>query len=157
MRTFLLLLTALSFLAIPLASAFAQETKPADQAALEAEFKAALSNATFVGRWAGIKEGELTPERSERYSIVSAEKSGTGDNWIINAKMKYEQQEIIAPIPVQVKWAGDTAVIIVDKLTIPGGGTYDARVLVHKGTYAGTWTGGQRGGLLSGIIQSAAK
>jgi hypothetical protein len=125
------------------------------QEALEAEFIKALSPATFVGRWTGIKEGALTPERDEKYQIESVAKT-EGDNWVINAKMKYGNQEVVLPIPVKVKWAGDTAVIVVDNLTIPGGGTYNARVLVYKGTYAGTWTGGQRGGLLSGMIESGA-
>jgi hypothetical protein len=126
------------------------------QAELEAEFTKTLSPATFVGTWNGIKDGAITPAREEKYHIVSVTKS-EGDNWIINAKMTYKQQEIVLPIPVKVKWAGDTAVIVVDKLGIPGGGTYDARVLVYKGTYAGTWSGGQRGGLLSGIIESGTK
>jgi hypothetical protein len=126
------------------------------QAELEAEFTKTLTPATFVGTWNGIKEGAITPAREEKYDIVSVTKS-EGDNWIINAKMKYKQQEVVLPIPVKVKWAGDTAVIVVDKLAIPGGGTYDARVLVYKGTYAGTWSGGERGGLLSGIIESGKK
>jgi hypothetical protein len=53
---------------------------------------------------------------------------------------------------VEVKWAGDTAVIIVDKLQYPGGGTYSARVLFYEHTYAGTWSGGDHGGLMSGVI-----
>jgi len=51
-----------------------------------------------------------------------------------------------------VQWAGDTPVIIVDKMTVPGGGTYSARVLIHEHTYAGTWSGGNKVGLLSGMI-----
>jgi hypothetical protein len=66
--------------------------------------------------------------------------------------MKYGQREIIAPLPIQVKWAGDTAVIVVDNLSIPNGGTYSARVLFYGKTYAGSWSGGEKGGLLTGII-----
>jgi hypothetical protein len=146
---------ALSFASATFAQAPATSTPPT-QEALEAEFTKTLSPATFVGTWNGIKEGAITPARDEKYNIVSVSKT-EGDNWVINAKMKYKEQEIVIPIPVKVKWAGDTAVIVVDKLTIPGGGTYDARVLVYKGTYAGTWSGGQRGGLLSGIIESGTK
>jgi hypothetical protein len=45
----------------------------------------------------------------------------------------------------------------VDNFTIPGGGTYNARVLIYNKTYAGTWNGGERGGLLSGLIVSGQK
>ena len=43
-------------------------------------------------------------------------------------------------------------VIIVDKMQIPSGGTYPARVLVYDNTYAGISSGGSHGGLLSGLI-----
>ena len=161
MKPNFLLLTASLFIAtVTLATAQVGkkvESKPDITASLspqqlETTFKDTLTEATFVGRWTAIKNGALTAERDEKYHIVGVQK-GEGDNWTINARMKYGDQEIVAPIPVQVKWAGDTAVIIVDKLTIPGGGTYDARVLVYKNTYAGTWSGGERGGLLSGIIE----
>ena len=78
-------------------------------------------------------------------TIVSVTKQD-GDNWLINARMKYGDSEIVAPIPAQVKWAGDTPVICITNLTIPGGGTYNARVLIYEHTYAGTWSGKDRGG-----------
>jgi hypothetical protein len=56
-----------------------------------------------------------------------------------------------------VKWAGDTAVITLDKVTIPGLGTYSARVLVFEGTYSGTWSAGDHGGMLHGIIRKKDK
>ena len=77
---------------------------------------------------------------------------GTGENWTVSAKMKYREQEIVMPIPVQVKFAGDTAIMIVDKLAIPGGGTYSARLLFYERTYSGTWSGGRGGGMLYGVI-----
>jgi len=51
-----------------------------------------------------------------------------------------------------VKWAGDTPVITLDNVGIPGGNTYSARVLIYNKTYAGTWSGGEHAGLLNGII-----
>jgi hypothetical protein len=153
------LLPILTILSLSTASlVFAQEPAPTattSAAELEAKFQATMTGATFAGRWTPIKDGTLGEEKPEKYSIVSVAKTG-GDNWVINARMRYQQQEIVAPIPVQVKWAGDTAVIIVNQLAIPGGGTYSARVLVHNGTYAGTWSGGERGGLLSGVITRTA-
>jgi hypothetical protein len=135
----------------------AQDAKPAPTAAeLETKFKETLTSCTMSGHSCTVKDGQLGPERADQYHIVSVEKSG-GDNWIINARMKYGKQEIVVPIPVQVKWAGDTAVIIVDDLRIPGAAgysnsAYTARVLIHGNTYAGTWSGGDHGGMLNGLI-----
>lgn len=123
----------------------------ADAAELEAKFQQTMTGATLAGRWVPIKDSELGAEKPEKYNIVSVAKTG-GDNWVINARIRYQQQDIVAPIPVQVKWAGDTAVIIVKDLAVPSGGTYSARVLIYEGTYAGTWSGSGHGGLLSGLI-----
>ena len=118
---------------------------------LEASFKAMLSNATMSGRWYLIKDGKLGEEKSDKYSIVSADKID-GGKWVIKTRIKFKQNEMVVPIPVEVKWAGDTPVLIVDKLQYPGGGTYSARVLFYEHTYAGTWSGGDHGGLMSGVI-----
>jgi hypothetical protein len=121
---------------------------------LEAKFKATLTKATLAGRWCAIKDGALSPEKEDKYTIISVAKVGD-DAWLINTRIQYNNKDIVAPIPVQVKWAGDTPVIIVDKIPMPGGGTYSARVLIYEHTYAGTWTGGDHGGLLNGVITNA--
>ncbi|MDB6134656.1 MAG: hypothetical protein JWM59_2899 [Verrucomicrobiales bacterium] len=118
---------------------------------MEAKFVEAMTNVTFTGRWCSIKEGKLGPEKPEQYEIVGVAKSG-GDRWVINARIKYGTVNVVVPVPVQMKWAGDTPVIVVDKFGLPGAGTYSARVLVYDGTYAGTWSGGDHGGLLNGLI-----
>ena len=71
---------------------------------------------------------------------------------MINARIQYGNKDVTAPIPVQVKWAGDTPVIIVDDVGVPGSGSYSARVMIYDNTYAGTWTGGDHGGLMNGVI-----
>lgn len=121
---------------------------------LEAKFTAAMNGVTMSGRWALIKDGALGQERSEEYRIVSVAKT-EGDNWVINARIKYQQVDIVAPIPIKVQWAGNTPVIVVDALTVPGGGTYNARVIIDGTTYAGTWSGGDHGGVLAGTIRKA--
>ncbi len=146
----LLLLTAL----VCAAPASAQDS--ASTADLEKQFTTLLTNATLTGRWCLVRDGELTPERDEKYSIVGVQKV-EGDKWIVKAKLKYQQQEIVAPIPVRMQWAGGAAVMIVDDLTIPGGGTYSARVLFHGQTYSGTWSGGDRTGMLHGLVKSSAE
>jgi hypothetical protein len=118
---------------------------------LEAKFKTTLTKATLAGRWCSIKDGQLGLEKEDKYTIISVNKVG-GDVWMINARIQYGKKDITAPIPVQVKWAGDTPVIIVDDVGVPGSGNYSARVMIYDNTYAGTWTGGDHGGLLNGVI-----
>ena len=117
----------------------------------EAKFKALLTNATLTGRWCSIEDGRLGPDREDKYTILSVAKIAS-DLWLVNARIQYSNKDLIAPIPVRVKWAGDTPVIVVDNVGIPGGATYSARVLFHANTYSGTWTGGSHGGLLHGVI-----
>ncbi len=137
------------------ADASSEKPKPS-QADLEATFKATLTKATLTGRWCSINtpaEGhpKLGPEKEDKYTIVGVSK-GEGDSWLIRARIQYGKVDLVAPIPVQVKWAGDTPVIIVDNIAIPGGGSYSARLLIYEKTYAGTWSGGDHRGLMNGLI-----
>jgi hypothetical protein len=50
------------------------------------------------------------------------------------------------------RWAGDRPVITLTDLSIPGVGTYTARVLLYSDQYAGTWSGGTHGGQVFGKI-----
>ena len=160
MKTSLAVLLLILGLAL---AASAQTEKPAgatasgsaaakpSQAELEKKFIATLTKATLGGNWTMIQNGQLSSEKADKYTINSVMKIGA-DAWLINARIHYAGKDIVAPIPVQVKWAGDTAVIIVDKIPVPGSGVYSARVLIYEKTYAGSWSGGDHGGLLSGII-----
>ena len=118
---------------------------------MEAKFKITLTKATLSGRWCSIKDGQLGPDKEDKYTILSVTKVAT-NTWLINARIQYGQRDFVAPIPVQVKWAGDTPVIIVDNVGIPGGNTYSARVMIYDKTYSGTWSGGDYGGMLHGVI-----
>jgi hypothetical protein len=51
-----------------------------------------------------------------------------------------------------VKWAGDTPVVTVTDVLVPGIGTFTARVLFYKDQYAGTWRGDDHGGQMYGRI-----
>jgi len=153
MKTRLLPLIALACLGC---SGFthAQEVKTAE--ALEAKFKEAMTGVTMSGRWCSVKDGVLGPEKDDKYSIEGVEKK-EGDSWVIKWRMKYGKLEMTLPIPVKMKWAGDTAVIVVDQMQIPGASAYgltrySARVLIHDNAYAGTWNGGDHGGLIKGVI-----
>ncbi len=118
---------------------------------LEAAFAKTLANVLFKGQWCLIEKGVLGEAKPEQYEIVGVMKTG-GDRWVINARIEYGKVNLVAPVPVQVKWAGDTPIIIVDKFTMPGAGTYSARVMIFENTYSGTWSAGDHGGLLHGLI-----
>jgi hypothetical protein len=118
---------------------------------MEAKFIATMTNATLKGRTSFIKDGQLGPEKGDSYEIVGVTK-GSGDRWTINARLSYAGQSLVLPVPAQVKWAGDTPVLIVDNLSLGIGPSYSARVMIYEKTYAGSWSGGGEGGLLSGII-----
>ena len=124
------------------------EKSPED---LEAAFVETLGNVLFQGEWCLIEKGKLSESKPEQYEIVGVMKTG-GDRWVVNARIQYGKVNLVAPVPVQVKWAGDTPIMIVDKFTMPGAGTYSARVMVFENTYSGTWTAGDHGGLLHGLI-----
>ena len=129
----------------------ASDPKVAEMEALEAKFKTTLTNATMSGRWCLIKDGQLTPEQADKYTIVGVNKL-FGERWLIRARIQYGGKDITAPVPVRVKWAGDTPVITVDNVGIPGSSTYSARVVIYDDSYAGTWSGPNLRGLLSGMI-----
>jgi hypothetical protein len=126
------------------------------QEELEAKFKRTLTDATMSGRWCMISKGKLTPEKDDKYTIVSVSKL-QGDSWVLRARIQYGKVDMVAPIPIQVKWAGDTPVMIVDNLKLSEGAAYSARVLVYENTYAGTWSADDHGGLLNGVITQKAQ
>lgn len=119
------------------------------QAQYEQKFQESMKNVTLVGhstRW--NKEGIFGPEK---YRIDSISKVA-GDNWLFQTRLQYDGREIPVPIPLNVKWAGDTPVITLTNLTIPGVGTWTARVLIYGDQYAGTWSGENHGGQMFGKV-----
>jgi hypothetical protein len=136
------------------AAAAAQKPLPTDP---EERFKLLFNRSYLSGRWAPLRDGVLGEERGgDKYHIVSVVK-GEGDNWIISAKMKYGEREFVMPIPVKMQFTGDVAILTVDNLAIPGGGTYTARLLIYERTYSGTWKGQRGGGMLYGTITSGTE
>lgn len=97
------------------------------------------------------KEGMI----KETYEIISADKSEVGDYWNLIARIKYGGKDATFPLPpIEIKFAGKTPVITVDRVSFPGFGMYDARVVIRQGKYAGTWShSGGAGGHLFGTIE----
>jgi hypothetical protein len=127
----------------------AQATRPAapTQAQLEAEFAEKLTNATLVGSYTAGEDGRIS---EDRYTITSARKL-FGDNWIIVSRIQYGQKDVTVPVPVTVKWAGDTPMIQLTDAGLPGLGKFTARVLFYGSQYAGTWSGAGHGGHIWGL------
>lgn len=123
--------------------------KPAGPANAEKQFEQMMKGAVLVGH--STLDGRDGLSGEERYSIESVHKLA-GDVWSFQARMKLEGHDVPLPIPVTVKWAGDTPVIEVTDLGIPGMGTYTARVVLYRDRYAGTWSGKDHGGQLFGAI-----
>ena len=63
------------------------------------------------------------------------------DLWLFEARIKYGEHDLTVPIPLVVRWAGDTPVITLDNAGIPGFGSFTARVLIYDNTFAGMWSG----------------
>jgi hypothetical protein len=120
-----------------------------DNAGLEKDFEQMMSGVTLVGHSTRAHQDGLSGE--ERYRIDKVSKI-TGDKWFFRANVKYGSHDIPVPVPVTMKWAGDTPVITLTDLNIPGLGTYTARVLLYRGRYAGTWSAKDHGGEMFGAI-----
>jgi hypothetical protein len=119
---------------------------------LEKKFEKTMSGATLVGYFTagGENKADHQPPVEERYVISKVTKIGE-DQWLFVARIGDAQFPV--PLPVPVKWAGDTPVISVTKIKVPGMGTYTARVLIYDDHYAGTWDAGDHGGHLWGRIE----
>jgi hypothetical protein len=78
-----------------------------------------------------------------------------GDIWQIPARIEYSGKDITLPIVLPIRWAGDTPVVTVDDLPLPGFGTVSARVMFFEGHYSGYWKHGDHGGNMFGVIHPA--
>jgi hypothetical protein len=130
-------------------------TNPAsERARLEKEFEEMMSGATLSGRFSSFKSETI---REEKYTVGKVSRLA-GDTWLINARIQYGGNDYTVPVPVKVFWAGDTPVISLTDVSLPGSGTYTARVLCYRGYYAGTWANNKgSGGQMFGKIEKGAK
>jgi hypothetical protein len=113
-----------------------------------------LTGAKLIGQFT-VTGREAREPKAEEYTIVSATKLPEGDVWLIKARIKYGDKDVTAPMPLEIKWAGDTPMITLTNMAIPGLGTFSSRVLIYENRYAGTWQHGQVGGHLFGRIETA--
>jgi hypothetical protein len=129
----------------------------AEREAQEKEFAASMTNVVLDGSFTVNRGGE-TRVRQEKYTIASVSKVG-GDIWVFQARIQYGEHDVTVPVPVKLLWAGDTPVVSLTDATIPGLGTFTARVLFYRDSYAGFWqhgdvSGNQFGRILRGGEQT---
>jgi hypothetical protein len=127
-----------------------------ERAELEKKFQESLSGATLVGRFTIVGEKDAGGGKPERYTITRLTKL-KDDYWLFVARIQYGDHDVTAPLPLRVIWSGDTPVITVDQVPVPGIGSYSARVMIDNGKYAGTWSGKDHGGHLYGVLEKEAK
>lgn len=121
-----------------------------DQARLEKEFQDMLTGATLVGRFTSSGNDRV---HEDRYTVNSVTKLA-GGVWTVNARIQYGKNDYTVPVPVRVVWAGDTPVITMTDVGLPGKGSFTARVLFYRGQYAGTWSSDKgSGGQMFGRIE----
>lgn len=122
---------------------------------LEQKFQNDLSGAILTGAFTVDGKQDGKPPREERYEIKNVSKL-RGDYWVFTARVKYGETDITVPITLQVVWAGDTPMISMTNLAIPGLGTFTCRVMFYDNRYAGTWQHGEVGGHMFGRYEKNA-
>lgn len=117
----------------------------------EQRFQEMLSGVTLVGHFTITGEEDSGNLREEKYTIAKVSKL-SGDYWLFFTRVQYGGRDVTVPLKLEVKWADDTPIITLTDLELPNLGTYTARVIIYRGQYAGTWSGGRYGGHLFGTI-----
>jgi hypothetical protein len=125
--------------------------EPASLSEAERAFVERMSGSSLVGQFT-IAGREDRAGRPERYDISSVEKVGD-DQWRFNARVRYGDIDTTAPIVVPMRFVGDTPMISMTDLAIPGMGTFTVRVFFYDDRYAGSWQHGEFGGHMFGRIE----
>ena len=137
--------------------AFALADEPTPPVSVEqqrADFTARMQDVVLDGFFVVDSPTADKPAlQAERYEIRQVQYLGSGDLWQFDARLVYSTFDVTVPLPLPVHWAGETPVITVDSVTIPGLGTFNARVVIDGDRYAGTWQHGEVGGHLFGRIR----
>ena len=108
----------------PPESESADATEQAAQEARFQRFAELLSPSVLVGSF--TIDGKPSALEQERYELSGVSKLPSGDLWLFKARIQYGDHDVTVPLPLPVKWAGDTPVITLDDFAIPGLGTFSA-------------------------------
>lgn len=150
----------LALLPLLLLACTAGQNVPEDRWALEKAFEESMRGAVLDGHFTVFRqEGSETAEpgaevklRSERYEVEKVVKRA-GDIWTFHARIKFGGTDVTLPVPVRLTWSGDTPMVSVTDLGLPGLGSYTARVIFYGDSYAGMWWGREHGGNMFGQIE----
>jgi hypothetical protein len=126
--------------------------KPPSKAELEKQFTESMSGVTLSGHYI-IGKYESGKELSEDHYEIAKVIKLKGDTWLFDARIQVEGHDLTLPVPLKVLWAGETPVVTLDDVTIPGLGTFSVRLLIDGHYYAGTWRHGDDGGQMFGTIE----
>lgn len=123
---------------------------------VETKFIAMLKNASLKGTWAPVAGGRLGAEKgNDNYKIARVEK-GEGGKWSVVSVFSVGGRDIEYPIACSVKFAGDTAVLILNDVRAgPGTANWSARVMFFDDVYTGRWwetANKEHGGTIAGTI-----
>ncbi|MGI9015115.1 MAG: PQQ-binding-like beta-propeller repeat protein [Phycisphaerales bacterium] len=129
----------------------AQDAATDRQQRLDTAFETLLSDVDLIGYFTLDNAPADAPLREDRYHIRKVTRLREGV-FQFDAVMYYGERERELSIALPVKWAGDTPMISLSKVAIPGVGTFSAHILFNDGKYAGTWSGDDHGGHMFGRI-----
>lgn len=149
-----ILLVALVPIGTALAADPVSATTTATQEKREAALAEMLSGATLEGSFT-VSGRDIAPA-PEKYTLGDVKKLD-GNLWLIPTRIQYGGKDAQLPITLPIEWAGDTPVVVVDNVGLPGFGTVSARVLFFADHYSGYWQHGESNGNLFGIIHRAKK
>lgn len=133
-----------------------------DRAKLEKDFEESLRGVYLKGYFTLLGREQTKGLKEEKYTINSVKKL-EGDNWLFDVRIQYGEHDVKLPLTLKVVWSGDTPVITLTDVLIPGFGQFTSRVLIYRGQYAGTWEGGKEpdgsihGGNLFGVVEKIEK
>ncbi len=128
--------------ALLLSASCAKKDAASEQARLEKEFADMLSGSTLAGRFTSLKGDKV---HEDKYTVSKVSKLA-GETWVIQARIQYGKNDYTVPVPVRVVWAGDTPVLTMTDVGLPGTGKFTVRLLFYRGQYAGTWSNDKGGG-----------
>jgi hypothetical protein len=128
---------------LAVATGCSRQQTPAREHELEATFKESMDGTTLQGNMKGLNKDEMS--KGEKFVIEKVNKVA-GDAWLFQMRFQYGNRDIPVPVPIRVRWAGDTPVLTLTDVPIPGYGTYTARVLIYGDQYAGMWRSQKGGG-----------
>lgn len=126
-----------------------------DQQTLEQRFEKLLTGAVLAGSFTEIGRDPAKPLTEEKYTIEKVRKL-SGDFWLFTSRIEYGNHDVTLSMPIEVRFAGDTPMLLLTDYPVPGFGTFTCRILIYKDRYAGTWAGANHGGHMFGRVLSGA-